>query len=295
MLKWLVLVLILIAVAAGVVFAIGKAGKTVVVKSPVDRFYAFPLRFTRAGGFGSHIGTAAEPVTGRGRTRDGNKHLMMGTHRFNYPIKVAECTVGQYAITFWSHDTVGWKASAGPPTSGAVEFTTADGISGTVDLRVSYSIKDEYDALINIMKPEIFAERAISDTLDAVRDYVSEQGYIDLMTCRKEMKEHVWDDLKSRLDKRKLNLRDLWIGHIAIDPEVQQAFHAFEQARTNAKTQYVEATTRSLVYKTLAESVDSRLLALIRAEKSGPMPFSAWSMLTPPPGADEGPPPLLGR
>ncbi len=275
MVKWITLLVIIAAIAGGWAW-LRSSRQIVEVTSPVDRVYVFQKRLRQKAPLGFYQGTMPTPITGRGRTEADKLHLKMGTHSFIRPVSVARCSAGQYAISFWSHDDVSWKPPKGSATQGPISVLTADQIPATMGLRVSYSIIDAPEQLLNIGLPEAFAERAIADVLVAARTAVGRRMSLDYASVgREELSEELFADIDLRLGKRGLRLRDLWLGYVAFDPDVLQAIKARYNAETYAAIPPITARGQALANRVLAESVDPRLVELIRAERSG-NPWNYW-------------------
>ena len=194
----------------------------------------------------------------------------MGTHVFYRPVAVFRCTTSQNAIAFWSNDDVSWKPPKGVTAQGPIRVITRDGTPATVAIRISYSILDEPEKLQQISLPEVFAERVTGDTLVAVREIISARPIMDFATIeRDDLSQQIFEDLKARIQKRGLVLKDIWLGHISVDGDVLQALKDRVRATATGDANIALARSRALTNRILAESVDDRLLALIRAERSG--------------------------
>ncbi len=274
--KWIILLLLLGAIGAGLSAWLRSAREVVNVLSPVERVFVFQKRVRQTAPLGFYQGLYDTPLTGHGRTDAGKQHLKMGVHSFIRPVIVSRCSAGQYAITFWSHDDVSWKPPKSSNTQGPITVMTADQIPATVALRASYAIIDAPEQLLKIVTPEAFAERAIGDVLVAVREAIGRRDSFDYATIgREELSAELFADIDVRLKKRGLVLRDLWLGNVAFDPQVQQAIKTRFNAHTLASIPHIAASGQAVANRVLAESVSPQLLELIRAERSG-NPWNYW-------------------
>ena len=269
MLKTIIFLLVLAALVAAPVLWLRTVRQVVEVHSPVDRVYAYRKHRHRADS-GYLLGLSSKPITGRGRTVGDKLHLRMGTHVFYRPVAVFRCTTGQNAIAFWSNDDVSWKPPKGVTAQGPIRVIAQDGTPAMVAIRISYSILDDPVKLQQITAPENFAERVTGDMLVAVREIISARPILDFATIeRDDLSQQIFDDIEARIHKRGLVLKDIWLGHISVDADVLQALKDRAAATAMGDANVALARSRALTNRILAESVDDRLLALIRAERSG--------------------------
>jgi hypothetical protein len=273
MLKWIVLVLLLVAIVSGL--SKWHDRRVVEVKLPTERVYVFQHNVRRRAALGFYQGLKPLPITGR-RTENGNAHLKIGTHTFFRRVEVVPCSAGQYAITFWPEKEVEFRPAKETKTHGPVTVMTADKLPATVALRLSYAIKDIPEQLLKIMKPEAFAERAIGDVLVAVREVIGQRSSLEYATIdRQDLSDEIKSNLNGRLELRGLLLRDLWLGGITFDPQVQETIKAHFNATTWAKIPRIVAAGEAAANEVIAESVSPELLELIRAERTG-NPWNHW-------------------
>ncbi len=274
--KWIVLILLVAAIGVAVSAWLKSSRQTIAVTSPVERIFVYQKRLRQTAPLGFFHGLVDDPLTGRGRTDPGKQHLKMGIHSFIRPVIAVKCSSGQYAITFWSDDEVSWKAAKGSHTQGPIPVKTADLIPAKVALRASYAIIDSPDQLLKIQMPEAFAERAIADVLVATREAIGRRDSLDYATIgREDLSGELFADIDARLKKRGLVLRDLWLGNIEFDPEVQQAIKNRFNAMTLADIPRIAAGGQAVANRVIAESVSPQLIELIRAERSG-NPWNYW-------------------